>query len=425
MRFWPRFRIYWGWYVVLAAFLASTVAASASGFVFSVIVKPMTTAMGWTRTEFFLAITIGGIVAGVLSPLTGRLVDRYGARYIMAGGALFLAGSLLLTSQVTNLWQYYLVYGLGLGVSRPLLQSVAGPTAVVNWFVRKRNRVLPILAAASSASALMIFPVTYVIGNYDWRLAWVLLGSVALIFGVFPAWFFIRKRPEDMGLLPYGLTAEEAEAAQSRVEGESSLSELDPGWRLSQVLRMKAFWLISANFVLTGVPGGTIILHMGAFFSDKGFSPAAAATGVFLYASGAGVARVLWGVLGEWFSVKRLITALSFAYSLGILGLLAAPGQLSSYVAVVTLGMIVGGSMQLHSQAWADYFGRGIVGSILGVQLVISTISTGGGPIFAAWMFDAFGNYNSAFSIFSGLCVVAGFAMAFARKPKLEGLNSD
>jgi len=409
-------RIYWGWYVVAAAFLTGFVASSAASFTFSVIVVPMSEGMGWTRTQLFLAITIAGWSAGVTAPVFGRLVDKYGARYIMTSGALLLGLFLLLTSQVRTLWEYYLVFGVGIGLSRPLVQSVGGPAAVVNWFIRKRNRVLPIISFATPASVVMTLPVAFLAENYGWRWSWVLLALTTWTLAVIPAWLFIRRRPEDMGLLPDGDSPQEVPAG-SRVGSARPASSQDPVWRLSQVMRTRTFWLITAMINLTGVPGGTIILHMGAFFRDKGFTPAEAASGVFLYGVGAGLGRLFWGVVGEWFNVKQCLAMRAFAYAVVILVFLAAPGVLASYAAVLALGITVGGGQQLDNQVWADYYGRGIAGTILGVESLFGAFFRAGGPLFAAWMFDTFRTYNTAFSLFSGLCVLAGFCMLFANKP--------
>jgi len=428
-------RIFYGWWIVLVAFIGFTVSAGASAWAFSVLVKPMSQEMGWTRSEIFSVVTLSSIVSGVASPIIGRLVDRYGARGVIVVCAIIAGMGLVLVSQIQpssakivalplSLFFFMLFFGVMKGMSAPGL-SMVGPGAVIaNWFVRRRGRAYALLSTGSPVSG-MIFPpfVTWVMAISGWRAAWVIMGAIPLLVLAPMAWAVVRRRPEDLGLKPDG--GEESPNAPERNE-KARPQRLRPEeeFTAKEALKTRTFWIFTFGFALAGMPGGTIFLHMPSYYTDNGLSAATAAGLMSVYAFGALLARGIWGILAERFPIKVLLVAHALNYSAGI-ALFLTVGVQSLwllYPTVVFLGIGAGGSMQLDSQAWADFYGRREIGSIMGLWTLFRTGLSSGGPLFAAIMFDIFKGYTIPFGLFSLLLLVAAGILVFANPPRKPAL---
>lgn len=404
--------IYPGWLVVAAAFCGFFIELGVTGWAFSVILKPMSEDMGWTRSMSVGVLTVGGILAVGGSVLVGPLVDRYGARLLMvAGGALY--GALLMaTALVTSIWMFYLILGLGIALARPTLNVVAPSAAIANWFVRKRGRAYAIAVAGATMSGITLPPIIQsIITGFGWRGGFLFLGLLTWVMIIPSAWFFVRRRPEDMGLRPDNLPPEDPNAVADHD------TAADAGWTPRQAVRTRAFWLMLGGIVATQIPAATIYIHMVAYFSDQGFPVSAAVASVSVYGVGALIAKPMWAVLAERWRIQRCLVLFAATYAAGIALLIFALTPTTLYPVTLLLGFVVGGSMPLRAQVWPDYFGRRIAGTITGWGNIAQVIATAGGPLAAAWAFDSLGSYIPAFIVFDILCVIGLVLFALAKPP--------
>ena len=107
-------RVYYGWIVLAVAMIAGSFSTGVGSWGAGVFVKPMTEALGWSRTSYFGALTIRSLVAGALAPFIGPLQDtRTGPRRLMLLSAFLLGGSLIGIHYVQNIWQFYFLFGIG------------------------------------------------------------------------------------------------------------------------------------------------------------------------------------------------------------------------------------------------------------------------------------------------------------------------
>ncbi len=415
-----RRRFFYGWWIAATAFLGLFVSAGASSWAFSIIAKPMSEDLSWTRSQTFLVVTVSGVVGGLTSPLIGRLVDRHGAKTIIVISSIVSGMLLVLCGWVTSLWQLIAIFGIGRGIVSPGLGGIAPNAAVANWFVRKRGRVFATLSTGVAISG-MVFPplVTWIIAISNWRVAWIALGIITVVLVAPIAWYFMRRRPEDMGLKPDGEEPKEESVKPGAAPVNSMLQPMEE-FTAKEALRTRTFWLLTIAFALTGVPAMTIFLHLPLYFTDQGISAATAAGLTSLYAFGAFMARGVWGVFGERVSIQTLLVsqALLYAISIILFTLVGTDSLLLLYVPMLLLGIAAGGGMQLDNQAWADYYGRREIGTIMGYWNFFRVGFSSGGPLFAAWMFDLLGSYTVTFGIFAVFCLLAGIVLIFAKPPR-------
>jgi len=199
----PRF--FYGWLVVVACFMGDFMMAGVSTHAFGVLLKPMSEDLGWSRTMATFAMTMRSFVSAFSGPIVGPLLDRRGPRVIMVVGATIAGIGIMAQGWVTEIWQFYLVYGVLGSLGMMAMGGLVTSTTVSKWFVRKRGRATAIVMAGLPMGGAVLVPVTqFVISNYGWRGAWVVLGLLVWVLVVPLAALFMRRTPEDMGLRPDG-----------------------------------------------------------------------------------------------------------------------------------------------------------------------------------------------------------------------------
>ncbi|MEK7215851.1 MAG: MFS transporter [Chloroflexota bacterium] len=363
----PR-RIYRGWWIVFSGYMALTISGGATSFVFSVLVKPMQDDLGWSRATIVGILTLAGIVSGLLAAPIGPLVDRHGPRALMTGAAIVGGLCFLSTSQVSEVWQYYLLLGLLEAATRPALDTVGPRASIANWFIRKRAPAFAFFTMGRATAGLFLVPpIAYLVEQTSWRSAWVVMGLLQLFLLAPLCWAFQRRRPEDEGLLPDG----DSPVAGPRAEPSTGARPAprvfeDVRWTVGQALRTRTFWLLNLGILLVNFPGASIYIHMSSYFQDKGMEAPAAAGALSVYALGALIGRAVWTSIILRLGLYRALVAFAVIYGSGILVFALVTGPWALVAAALALGISIGGSAQLQAQIWPDYFGRRIVGALSG-----------------------------------------------------------
>src|SRR5262245_3424327 len=168
--------IFRGWWIVGAGYLTQMLSGAANGWVFGVLVVPMQSDLGWSRTEVVGVITVARLMSGIAGAVLGPIVDRHGARSVMTISALLAAVVLLATSIVQSTWQYYVLW-LFFGLALPGLQNIGPGVAISNWFIRKRAQALMILTIGSATAGLVLAPAMAAIADsWSWRYSWGTMG---------------------------------------------------------------------------------------------------------------------------------------------------------------------------------------------------------------------------------------------------------
>jgi MFS family permease len=140
-----------------------------------------------------------------------------------------------------------------------------------------------------------------------------------------------------------------------------------------------------------------------------------------IYGLGVLAGRFIWAVVLARLGMHRALVAYGFTYGLAIVAFLAPTGLVALYLMTIVLGVSVAGSQQLQPQAFADYFGRRIVGSLLGYAGLLFMVSRAVAPVFAALLFDRLHSYLIPFSVFALACLAAGAAFILASPPRRAG----
>ena len=376
----------------------------------SVFMVPLQDEFGWSRSTIAGAITAAAIGAAVVAPIMGPLIDRYGARYFLAAAGLVVGASLVSLSFVQELWHFYLFFGLGrltvMGV-----MNLAGQVTVSNWFIRLRGRALGVtMTGQRMGHAVLPIVVQALILAAGWRQAWLVLGLVSAALIVVPSLVFIRRRPEDVGLLPDGDDPDGAGEADKRGPREED-------WTVSEALRTPALWLLAAATTLVMFVSSGLNLHMVPYWQDRSLTPVEAVWALAMFAFTAAVASLVWGVVADRIGVRTSLTICLAGSGLTVAYLLTASDAPSAYTFSVAGGFVSGGSFVLSALVYAEYFGRTSLGAIRGVTIPLNWVGNALGPLVAGLVFDISGDYFLIFAVFSGMYLTSALLVGLARRP--------
>ena len=409
---------YYGWVIVgngVAVSLSTrTVMAVAT---LSVFVVPMTQSMGWSVGMFSGAVSLGGLVAVFVSPIVGRWLDRYGAGVILGAGSLATGALAIGLAFVAHPLAFYCLYVPGRMIfSGPM--EIGLPTAVSNWFIRRRPLGLAVDAVGKGAGlAIAPWAMQLIITGYDWRTAWVTLGILTLALGVVPSLLLVARRPEDMGLEPD--PAPDAPAGQhseaSKGSGNSG-SFAETNFTVGQALRTRAFWILAIFSGAGMMVQAGVSLHQVSHYISQGVDPRFAAMSASTFALAQMPASVFWAALARRMPIRYLMMFAAFVVALAAAGTVVSDWLLPELVSAAGVGFGVGGLHLLIRLVWADYYGRENLGTIRGLTMSVQVGGQALGPVIAGFMFDYFDSYRIPFTFFAVAVFLAGI-MALAAKP--------
>ena len=412
-------RFFYGWIIVAVGFLAHIASAFSISSTLSVFLKPLSQDLGLSRGVFSLIRSGEILIGAAAAPLVGTLLDRHGGRWLIAAGGLVSGAGFLLLGQARDFWQFALVRWLLISPGDSLMGSMVVNVSISQWFVRMRGRALA-LAGMGHGLAKVCMPVAAasLILYVGWRGSWVIFGIVTLALVVGPSLMFMRRRPEDMGLVPDGGTTPHAAAAGELAQRGSPrhADRADLVWTRRQALGTSAFWLIVITFGVSHVGVTGLNLHVFSYVTDQGHSAMIAALVMSIIAVMQFSTPMVWGLLAERMNVARLIMAKFLVQGVGVLLALSNPDLLALYAGFFLYGIGMGGTSILAEMIWASYFGRVSLGKIRGMGSLITSTFSACGPPFFGLLFDATQSYSLSFGIFISM-LFASAGLSFLLRP--------
>jgi MFS family permease len=412
--------IYYGWIIVVVGFLAHIASAFSISSTLSVFLKPLSSDLGMSRGRFSLIRSGEILIGAAAAPLIGTLMDRYGGRWLMAAGGLISGAGFICLGQAQGFIQFMLVRWLLISPGDSLMGSMVINVSISRWFVRMRGRALAI-ASMGHGLAKVCMPVlaASLIVYVGWRGAWVVFGVFTLLLVVGPAVLFMRRRPEDMGLLPDGGPVEpkeEVTTGHKRQRAKRTVAD-DVEWSRREALRTPAFWLIATTFGVAQIGVTGLNLHVFSYVSDQGHSTMVAALVMSIIAVMQFSTPMAWGILADRADMGRLNMAKCAIQGAGLLLALSLPGLVPLYAGFFIYGIGMGGTSILAETIWADCFGRISLGKIRGLGSLVTSVFSAGGPPFFGLLFDYTQSYYLSFSIFIGMLFTSAVLSLCLRPP--------
>ena len=409
-RFWPFPRVYYGWAIMTASMLNAAASVPMQGPILGVFVRPMQDELGWSATSISIGFALGSGVGGVSSIWVGRVLDRRGSRGVTVAAGMILVGCMTGLAAMTQVWHFWGLFGIARGTAAAGAQ-LGTMVALASWFVRKRGRVVGLLGVGQrTGQAIMPLPIAAVMAWLGWREAWLALAGFAFLALVLPSAAYMRRRPEDYGLLPDG----QRSTGTVRV-GEASEQAGEELWSLPEARRTVTLWALIVGQAAVVLSVNATNLHITANLQDKGLPQDLAVMALTIYLTVAALSVFGWGLLMERVHTRYLaLTAVSFYFTAMALATIAA-----SFPAAVAFSLVFGSALGVWTvvsrMMFANYFGRRSFGTIRGFAAPIMAGVSMIGPIFAGRVRDLTGSYDLSFTIFAAVFVVAFGAFALAK----------
>ncbi len=393
-RTWPISR---GWAIIWASFFTTAFASGGSQYGFGMFVEPLEQEFGWTRTQINLSLSIG-LISGLLSPLIGWGVDKYGSRVIMTVSLLIVAASFLLRAGMTELWQWYALSAL-LAIGFPGTFLPIGKL-VGTWFPATRGRMMGTAITGNNVFGLVGVPLmSLVIQTEGWRLAYAIIGGGVLIVAV-AVWFIVRSAP----------VSENSALDGSTQINETAISSGD--YSLREAINTRKFWLLLAGVTCAGFSYPSFMTQLIPHMQSVGWSSSKATLVLTVLAGTALASKVSWGLLSERLTARLSFVIAILIMSSGVILVTLAGSSTLVWPAIIYFGAGFGGIGPLMSLVVMETFGIRNFGSIQGVvTMVLATVPVLIGPILAGSLFDLTGSYETSFWIVSGIFALGGISV--------------
>ena len=427
----PYTPFYYGWLVLGLSGMGTFVATAIAGVVLGGVQPYILEDTNWSRTSIGLAASCGVWASGFCAPIAGRLADRYGPRWLMPTGLIVLGLSMFAIGGVHTAWQFFLAAVIGRAISQPFLIGVVPRTMAVNFFNRRRNIALALTGMYRPLSgALIIQAFSAIAVIADWRTAFRYLGIFSLALAV-PMIIVMRRRPEDIGLLPDGAarnpsapgsTSPPASATQP---GRAGAGAADDSWTSKEALHTQAFWVLAiVTFLKVAATSGlgfSLVPHLREF---AGLTTPQAA-GVLSISTFLALSSLVWGQVAARLTARWCIVAALALSSVAALALLRVDSLVAAYVFGVLWGLFHSGLEVLMYILLADFFGRNSYGAIAGSLRLFEAGGLGVGQLVGPLIYDFTGSYTLLIISSSTLLILSSALMLLTRRPVRSELATD
>ncbi len=395
-------RLHYAWIVTFVTFTVLLITAGIRATP-GLLMVPLETEFGWSRAAISGAVAINIALFGLIGPFAASAMNRWGIRRLVVIALALLAVSVGLTTQMHSQWQMTLLWGVCVGTGTGVTSMVLAAVVATRWFEARRGTVLGALSAANATGQLVFLPfLARMVERNGWRAATLVVSGAAVVVFVVVL-IFMRDRPEDIGLRPYG--------QQENAPPTTAAAALAPFAALGMAIRSPAFWVLAGTFFVCGAStNGLIGTHLIAACHDYGIPQMRSAQLLALM----GIFDIFGTTASGWLTDRYSSRHLLFGYyTLRGLSLLFLPftlangaGGLSIFAVFYGLDWIA--TVPPTVRLTGDAFGRentGVVYGWIGAshQLGAALAAFGAGAIRAVA-----GDYNFAFWIAGALCMLAG-----------------
>ncbi|MFW6074193.1 MAG: MFS transporter [Chloroflexota bacterium] len=408
--------IFYGWWIVAAAFGVQVLQSALLMQSFGAYVSVLQEQFGWSKGALSGAFSLQRIETGMLGPLQGWLLNRFGPRKVMRVGIVIFGSGLMLFSQINAIWNFYAVFFLiAIGASLSGFMSIT--TTLVNWFSRRRATAMGVAQMGMSVGGLLVPVVAYSLTQYGWRATAFYSGVIVIAVGL-PLTQIMRSHPEDHGELPDGDPPEPAVSGDGESNADSP--SRDPLFTTRQALRTRAFWFLSIGHGCAVLVVSAVMVHLIVHLNEGlNYSLTEAAAFVSLMTIMQMIGLPFGGFLGDKFDKRKIAILAMFGHSGALLILAYATTVWMVIVFAVMHGIAWGMRGPLMHAMRADYFGRRAFAQVMGFSSLIVMMGMTGGPLIAGIMADRLGNYQLGFTILAIAAAIGSLFFMFATKPDI------
>jgi MFS family permease len=409
-------RVHPAWIAALVTFF-TLVATAGFRSAPSVLIVPLEEAFGWGRDQISLAISVNVLLYGLTAPFAAALMERFTVRKVVMGALTTVSTGAFLTTFVNAPWQLVLTWGVIVGVGTGSMALVFAATIANRWFVKRRGLVVGALTAAAATGQLVFLPgLTALSQDYGWRSIGLTIGAASLLMVPF-IYLFLKEKPADLGMLPFGAPAD-WQAPDKSTMPAAKLAIVT----LKEASAHKDFWYLTGSFFVCGLStSGLIGTHFIPAAHDHGMPQVTAASLLALIGVFDVIGTLCSGWLTDKFDPRKL---LFFYYSLRGLSLFLLPSILfasvhpSTLVFVIFYGLdwvaTVPPTIMLCRTILGPERGTVIYGWVFAAHQIGGSIAAFGAAVLRVKL----GDYALSFYLSGALCLITSYFVLQIAKGK-------
>jgi sugar phosphate permease len=411
-------KIHYAWVVAGATFLTLLLGAGVRSTP-GILMVPFEQEFHWSRSTISFAVAVNLVLFGLIGPFAAAMMERFGIRRLMLASIALIGTGVALTTFMRESWQLILLWGVVIGTGTGTAANVLAATVATRWFTKNRGLVVGILSSAAAAGQLIFLPtMAAIVTAYGWRP--MVLAIVCVAIAIFPiVAIFMRDRPEDVGLAPYG------ETVVARKPPPAAGNPVATAIRtLGDGLRRRDFWLLAGSFFICGAStNGLIATHLIPACIDNGIPEMTGASMLAMM----GAFNFLGTTASGWLSDRvdnRLLLAVY--YSLRGLSLLFLPFSFVSLYGLSLFSVFYGldwiATVPPTVRLTANSFGKEKAGILYGWIFASHQLGSGSAAYFGGVLRTDFGSYLQTFVLSGTLCFAAALLVMWIgvdwRRPK-------
>ncbi len=399
-------RIHYAWVIVAIASVMGMV-SSPVRFATSIMVPYLRDpggGFGWSYGAIAFAFTLQWLTLALVAPVIGWLGDRYGVRRAMLLGAFLFIAGMLLTGTMTHLWEFYLFFGVMLGVATTVFTIVL-VSGITPWFRTHLGVAIGTLWFFQGIGAiLLVLLITLVLDRFGLKWTfWLpgLVGGAILLLLIRPFY----NEPAEIGLRPLGAPGDEP---IRRLQGDTA--KIRARVFLQQARRTGAFWNLIGIHFWGCVGHSSIMVLLVAMAVDRGLSMEKAAGVYITFTIGSLISRLLIPVMVDRMGGKGIWAVCLALQAFPVFILLVARDAWAFHLFAVLFGIGLGGEMTTFPVINRKYYGNAPQGSIYGWQNIGNGLGMALGPMVGGFLWDITGDYVATVatsSVFSLVGVVS------------------
>jgi MFS family permease len=395
---------YYGWVMLLALAFTQVTSWGILYYGFSVFLKPMGGDLQWSRATMTGAFSLALATSGVAGVFVGRWLDRHGPRLLMTVGSCAAALLLLALSMVHTIALFYLIWA-AIGVAMAAIFYEPAFAAIATWFIRYRSRALTIITFIGGFASVIYIPlITWLVRTQGWRAAMVILAIVLAIATIPLHALILRRRPQDLGLLPDGgaalSTTDRWHSARPTDGTQHSVPARD-------AIHSTSFRWLTGAFFLAFLANVAVTVHLIPYLTDHGFSAGFAATAAGLIGTLALPGRLIFTPLGGRIPRRFVAAGIFLFQTVGLIVLVTVQSMAGVIVFVVLFGIGFGAITPARAALVAEMYGPGEYGTISGVLALFVTGARAIAPVSVGLLYTLFGRYEPVFWMLIALSTLA------------------
>jgi|TARA_B100000530_G_scaffold21410_2_gene13962 MFS family permease len=395
-------KIYYGWYIALSGTITSFISLAVLQIGHGAFINDIYEELSWSMTAISTGFSIRVFGAGILSPLGGYLIDKFGPRITCITGTTLTFIGLILFSIMTQLWVFYLssiiiAIGMSIGSHNAITASI------MHWFDKKRGFAYSFSATGRALGYIGIVPITILLSNYGWRDT-SLYASYFFFIVSLPASFVIKPNPDLENKL------------QINTKDEKRISDNEYG--ITDALKTPAFWFLAFAQLIYSFGNQMNLVHQQPALKSIGYSLSAVALIVTIFGGIQVFGRLGSGWIGDRIGRSFLLMISFLLMGVGWIGLLFATPGVIFFITLYLLFYTAGQSAHTATDQTvvADFFGITRFATIKGSMQLIALVGGITGPIMAGRIYDIYGSYDIAFIILCPVVSLGTLCVFMARK---------